>query len=222
MALRLPQLRQRSGETTGEFVYRRLRAAIMAGRVPPAEPVTIRGLAAICGTSPMPVREAIRRLTAERALEFLDNRRARVPGMTQDRFASLVRVRILLERAAATTALPAIDAARLAELRRLDQGIDDIFARGDIGRLIEANLVFHRRIYDVPANDTLLPMIESVWLQLGPFMRMALHGVTVNYRIDRHAQALAAIAAGDAAALADAVEADIQDGIGHVVFEETG
>jgi DNA-binding GntR family transcriptional regulator len=218
--LRLPSLRRRSNETVGEFVHRRLRQAIMTGRLPPGVAVTIRGLAALLGTSSMPVREAMRRLTAERALEFLDNRRARVPDMTDARFAGLIDARILLETEAAKRALPYIDQARLQELRRLDHAINDVYARGDIDRTIEANLAFHRRLYTCPPDDALTPLIESLWLQIGPFMRAALQESSIYYRVDRHVEALAAIDARDPNALALAVEADIRDGIGHLVAQE--
>ena len=218
--LRLPPLRRRAGETVGEFVHRRLRQAIMTGRFPPGVAVTIRGLAALLGTSAMPVREAMRRLAAEQALDLLDNRRARVPDMTEARFAGLVDARILLETAAARRALPAIDPARLQELKRLDQAIDDICSRGDIERTIEANFLFHRRLYTCAPHDALTPLIESVWLQIGPFMRAALRDWPVYDKIDRHKEALDAIEQQDAAALAQAIEADVRDGIAHLRSSE--
>lgn len=214
--LRLPPLRRRAGETVGEFVHRRLRQAIMTGRFPPGVAVTIRGLAALLGTSAMPVREAMRRLAAEQALDLLDNRRARVPDMTEARFAGLVDARILLETAAAKRALAVIDAARLLELKRLDQAINESFARGDIERTIEANFAFHRRLYTFAPHDALTPLIESVWLQIGPFMRAALRDGPVYDKVDRHEEALDALARQDAAALAQAIEADVRDGIGHL------
>ena len=192
----------------------------MTGRFPPGVAVTIRGLAALLGTSAMPVREAMRRLAAEQALELLDNRRARVPDMTPGRFGALIEARVLLEVAAATRALPHVDAARLAELRRLDQTVNEVFARGDIERTIETNLAFHRRLYTLTPDDALTTLIESVWLQIGPFMRAALRDAGVYYRVDRHAEALAAIEARDVRALAVAIEADIRDGIGHLTRPE--
>jgi DNA-binding GntR family transcriptional regulator len=219
-SLRLPALKQRAGETTGEFVHRRLRQAIMTGRFPPGVAVTIRGLAALLGTSAMPVREAMRRLTAERALDFLDNRRARVPDMTDDRFRSLIRTRVMLETEAADRAFPHIDAVRLTELRRADQAVNDSYGRGDVERTIETNLAFHRRMYTLAPDDVLTPLIESIWLQIGPFMRAALKDSRIYYQVDRHAEALAAIASGDRAGLLRAIEADIRDGIGHLAEAE--
>lgn len=220
LPLRLPPARRRTGETIQQFVFRRLRQAIMIGRFPPGRAVTIRGLSALLGVSSMPVREAMRRLVAERALDLLDNRRARVPEMTPERFAALISARILLETDVAVRAMPHIDAARLAELRRLDEAANEAFAAGNMDRTIEANLAFHQRLYGFAPSDAVTPLIESIWLQIGPFMRAALRGATVFNRMDRHAEMLAAIAARDGGALARAIEADVRDGLGHLVAAE--
>ena len=216
--LRLAPARRRACETVQEFAFRRLRHAIMTGRFSPGLAVTIRGLATLLGVSAMPVREAMRRLVAERALDLLDNRRVRVPEMTEARFSALIAARILLECEAARQALPSITPAGLAELRRLDSAADEVFSKGDTERTIEANFAFHRYLYSLAPSDALTPLIESIWLQIGPFMRAALQGATVYNRADRHAEALTAIAAGDAAALARAIEADVRDGIGHLTL----
>ncbi|HAL77244.1 MAG TPA: GntR family transcriptional regulator, partial [Rhodobacteraceae bacterium] len=58
-----------------EIVYQDLRALILLGELIPGEAVTIQGLATRLSAGLTPVREAIRRLTAEGALSFNDNRR---------------------------------------------------------------------------------------------------------------------------------------------------
>ncbi|MDF2995390.1 MAG: transcriptional regulator, GntR family [Xanthobacteraceae bacterium] len=208
-----------NGETVQQWAFRRLRRTVMSGRFPPGRAVTIRGLAEALGTSPTPVREALRRLVAERALVLLDNRRVRVPEMTARRFEDLVAVRTLLETEAAARALPFADAAFLDRLARLNRASDDAVAAGDLEAIIETNLAFHAALYGAPADNVLLPLIESVWLQIGPFMRMALADLHRSYPVDRHAEALEALAAGDEKALRRAIEADIRDGIGHLLAQ---
>jgi DNA-binding GntR family transcriptional regulator len=217
--LRLAPARRRGGETVQEFAFRRLRHAIMTGRFPPGLAVTIRGLAALLGVSAMPVREAMRRLVAERALDLLDNRRVRVPEMDAARFDTLIAGRILLEQEAACRALPYIDRAALAELRRLDAVTEDMFVKRDVERTIEANFAFHRALYSHAPSDVLTPLIESIWLQIGPFMRAALQGAHVHDRPDRHADALTAIMARDGTGLARAIEADVREGVDRLPLE---
>jgi len=59
-----------------------------------------------------------------------------------------------------------------------------------------------------------MPMIESIWLQLGPFMRMALKHLGTFYGIDRHKEITAALRNRDLEALLLAINADIRDAVG--------
>lgn len=204
------------GETVQQWVFRQLRRSVMSGRFPPGQAVTIRGLAEALGVSAMPVREALRRLVAERALVLLDNRRVRVPEMTARRFDELVTVRTLLECEAAARALPFADAAFRGRLDALNRASDAAVEANDTEAMIETNLAFHAALYGGRKENVLLPLIESVWLQIGPFMRMALADLDTHYPVDRHVEALAALETRDEAGLRRAIEADIRDGIGHL------
>ena len=74
-----------SRTTIQDGVYQQLRQALMNGQFNPAQSLTIAGLAETFGTSNMPVREALRRLAAENALEIASNGSARVPVVTAAR-----------------------------------------------------------------------------------------------------------------------------------------
>jgi DNA-binding GntR family transcriptional regulator len=213
----LPMPEREPREPIHQWVFRVLRRAIMSGGFPPGQAVTIRGLADRMGVSAMPVREALRRLVAERALALLDNRRVRVPVMTAERFDELLAARMALETEAAARALPLIDAERLATLHRINGAIDQAVADADAETVVAQNLLFHLTLYGARPDSVLVPLIESVWLQTGPFMRAALEDLPSQDADDHHAAALAAIAGRDAAALRRAIKADIQTGIGHLV-----
>lgn len=213
----LPMPAREAGEPIHQWVFRGLRRAIMSGRFPPGQAVTIRGLADAMDVSAMPVREALRRLVAERALTLLDNRRVRVPIMTADRFDELLAARTGLETEAASRALPLIDAPRLATLHHINSLIDQAVAAGDSETVVAQNFLFHLTMYSARPDSVLVPLIESVWLQTGPFMRVALEDLPAqDDGHDYHQEALAAIAAGDGPALREAIAADIKTGIGHL------
>lgn len=199
-----------------QWVYRVLRRAIMTGQFEPGEPVTINGLAETLGVSAMPVREALHRLVSEGALELLDNRRVRVPDLDAQGFEEVLEARIALETRAAERAMPHIDAARLARLKTFDSLADQALAVRNFGRLVEANFDFHRCLYEARPGTVMLPLIKSLWLRLGPFMRRAGETLSETYQVDRHAEALAAIVKQDAEALKAAIAADIRDGTGHL------
>jgi DNA-binding GntR family transcriptional regulator len=207
---------KQKGESTKKWVYRSLSRAIMSGRFPPGQPVTISGLSESLGVSTMPVRGALDQLIADGALEYLDNRRVRVPDIGPDRFDELIATRIALETVAAERAMHFIDYIRIERLVALDNMIDEAYQAGNIELGIERNFAFHRCMYEVRPSFVLLPLIESVWLRMGPFMREAVAHLHLSYQVDRHLEAIEAIRCRDAAALREAITADIQDGAGHV------
>ena len=63
-----------------------------------------------------------------------------------------------------------------------------------------------------PGSSVLLPLVESLWLQVGPSLRMVVGRLGTGYVVDRHQAAIRAIRARDEAALREAIRADILDG----------
>lgn len=197
-------------------VYEALRDALVTGRIVPGRAVTLRGLAATLGVSPMPVREALRRIAAEGGLVVQANRRVAVPDMTPERFDELVRARSLLEPEAAARALPHIDAARLKRIVAADDRIERCLETGDVEGYMASNHAFHFEIYRAAPSTVLVPLIESLWLRFGPFMRRVYGRFGTAILIDQHERAVAAIRAGDETALREAIRADILDGMNEI------
>lgn len=200
--------------TLQERVYRELREEIMLGRFRPGEAMTIRGLAEKLGTSMMPAREALRRLVAERALDLLPNRRIAVPHMTPETFRELTEARVALEVLAARRAFPETDSKLADRLDAINAAQDDAIARGDWAGYQERNRAFHFTLYECAPGRVLMPLIESLWLQIGPFLYLTRESLGTTYLEDRHVEAIAAIRDRDSDALAMAIEQDIRDGMG--------
>lgn len=206
--------------TVQEWVYRQLRERILTGQFVPGHSVTLRGIATMLDVSPTPVREALRRLVSERALEVHGNRRVSVPTMTRRKFDGLCAVRVSLETLAAERAMPHIDADHLERLRRLDAEVDDAIEKGDVDRYVQRHREFHFSIYRIASDEVLMPLIESVWLQFSPFLRLVINHIGVDYVVDRHADALDALERQDYSALRFAVEADVREGLGSLTESE--
>ncbi len=202
--------------TLHQQVLARLRQSILLGRIEPGQALTIRGLAAELGVSAMPVREALRELVAERGLELMDNRRVRIPLMTIERFDDLIAARVVLEAEAAARAMPYVTDALIARLEAQDAVINEAEAVRDYDAWIGANFAFHAMLYGAAGQSAFLPLIESLWLQIGPFLRRAMRTLSGHYTVDRHSEALAALRRRDTMALRIAIEADIRDGIAHI------
>ncbi|WP_176316001.1 GntR family transcriptional regulator, partial [Burkholderia vietnamiensis] len=63
-----PALQLVESETMADKVYQQLREALMSGRFAPGQALSLRGVAEAVGSSTMPVRAALTRLAADRAL----------------------------------------------------------------------------------------------------------------------------------------------------------
>src|SRR5258708_28602665 len=91
-------------QTLGERAYARLADLLISGRIAPGEKLSLRAAADVLGVSIMPVREAVSRLVADKALEVAANRAVRVPVMSSVQFRDLTKVRIAIEGHAAAEA----------------------------------------------------------------------------------------------------------------------
>lgn len=162
--------------TLGQRVYRGLRDFLMAGQLQPGQKLTLRELAAALNVSPMPVREAVRHLAAEGALEVLPNRRIRVPVITKARFRELLRIRVSIEGLAveeATRRIRMDDVDRMEELNR--QFAAEMQRRQADGvKLWRINKDIHFIMYEAADMPKLLPIIEGLWLQIGPVLHLSL------------------------------------------------
>lgn len=210
----LPELNKPQTMTAQQYAYARLRHGLMVGAIAPGVPVTIRGLAEVMNISPTPVREALRRLSSQNALSVLENRRIVVPEMTPQRFNELVSLRASLEKFAAERALPFVSDRLIDEMEEIDHVMDRAVVRQDRVQLIILNQKFHSWLFCANPDQASLPMIESVWLQLGPFTRVALQHIGAFYAVDRHKEILTALRQRDLAGLKLAIHEDIHDAVG--------
>ena len=202
-------------ETVQDRVYTEMRRALIGGLFEPGQVLTIRGLADALATSTMPVREAVGRLITEKALEALPNRSVRVPPITLERMDDLLRTRILIEGEAIALAAGRMNPRQIAvieamlgewnEMRALNQ-------KKDVDREVTLNQSFHFEIYRACGSAVLIPMIESLWLQSGPCIRVAIYAFSEAGEVDTahfHHTIVSALARQDADAARDALVADI-------------
>lgn len=194
-------------------VYAELRQRLVTGRMSPGHELSTRSIAAELGVSQTPVRDALSRLAAEGAVSIRSKRRVRVPPMTPERFDDLLACRLMLEPEAAVLALPSLTAHHVTALREADAALDTAILQGDADGYMTANHRFHFTLYRAAARATHAQLIETVWLQFGPFMRVV-YGRIGNTKLhDSHQDAINAVVAKDADALRAAIAHDIADGM---------
>lgn len=224
--LTFPALRQVARATLQDQVYRQLREALMSGRFQPGQKLTIRGLAEALGSSPMPVREALQRLSAENAFEVSGTARLRVPMMTAARLREIRDARVALEGLLAERCIQRLEASDLTQIHAIYQDMQQAVDNHDVPRYLWTNFAFHRRIYAVARAELIVAAVETFWLHMGPcFALVAPEAVHLARSMEAHARIVAALEARDGAAARAAVADDIMqaaDSLGRLLVQREG
>lgn len=203
-----------SDEGLNAAVYADLRHRLVTGRISPGHELSTRTLGAELGVSQTPVRDALSRLAAEGAVSIRSKRRVRVPAMTKERFDDLLRCRLMLEPEAAALALPQLTPTHVKRLRAIDATLNHAIRVGDADLYMQSNHGFHFTLYRAHNRRTLTQLIETLWLQFGPFMRVVYNRISAAHLNDNHQAAIRAIEARDVDALRAAIAQDISEGMG--------
>lgn len=189
-----------------ESAYSALRDAFVGGAFAPGEAVSLRDLAAELGTSLTPVREAVRRLVAEGALEDTPSRTLRVPPFDADRMRDLKAARLALESLALERAAPRMGPSEWDALDAL------IAPTGAPGPDLARNHAFHLALYRPSGSEVLLPLIEGLWVQYGAYLNRVVRQEAARAMEEHvhHAGIVAALRAGDLPAAQAALRADVE------------
>jgi DNA-binding GntR family transcriptional regulator len=196
-----------------ETIYVQIKELILFGEVAPGQPLTIHGLAETIGAGVTPVREGIRRLTAEGALAVLENRRVVVPTMTNSWLEQIELVRLTVEPELVAMGAKNAELKDIEELERLDALVDLAIQTGDVRRYLEANYRFHFALYDAAGAVILKRIAEALWVSAGPSLRVVCGRFGTANLVDHHREATAALRAGDFAAVKHAMREDIRQGM---------
>jgi DNA-binding GntR family transcriptional regulator len=202
--------------TLGEQVYGHMRELLMSGRLAPGEKLSLRATAEALGVSMMPVREAVSRLVADRALEVAPNRAVRVPIMTVAQFRELSAVRIEIEGFAAERAAQFASAAEIERIAAAEAAFRTLSLEHDpeLPDAVRLNKEFHFAVYAASGLPTLIEIVGALWLKAGPVINLDLRENPERFAtggaVHFHADALAAIRARDGSAARRAIAGDIR------------
>jgi len=185
-----------------------LRYGLMSGLFVPGQVFSLRKLAAIFGTSAMPVRESLSRLIAANALEELPNRSVRVPRLGTESLEELFELRVRVEGMAAGIAARKTTDEGVRQLEQINQSVKDAHDTGQMGEVLKANQRFHFALYRLSESSILLPMIEGLWLRSGPTMFFSLSSPGL-WDSSSHLDILEALRRRDSKAAEEAMGRDI-------------
>jgi len=212
-----------AGGVMHEHVYEKLREGLISGQLAPGRTLSVRRLASEFDVSAMPAREAIRRLVAIGALELTDTRRVTIAKMSVRKFEEIKVARLELEPVLAAFALDAI-AGKAREktklirtLTKIDALLNEAIKQGDVTDYTKCNSDFHFELYKASDATVLLGLVESLWMQFGPFMRIVIGRLGTSCLVDdRHKEIIEAIETGDKDTLRAALRADVLHGMENI------
>jgi DNA-binding GntR family transcriptional regulator len=202
-------------QTLGERAYTQLSELLFSGRMAPGDKLSLRQAADVLGVSIMPVREAVSRLVADKALEVTPNRAIRVPLMTAAQFRDLTQARVAIEGHVAAIAARTRNNNDLQSIAEAEAAMraESLATAPDLPRAVELNKTFHFAVYEAAHSPTLVEIIRSLWLKVGPVINLDLRAnperLAKGDAIRFHAEVLAAIKAGDEAGARAGISADI-------------
>ncbi|MFO7271650.1 GntR family transcriptional regulator [Sphaerobacter thermophilus] len=159
----LAALRERHARRGGatEIAYWTIRDALRTGILRPGDRLIEVELAAALDMSRTPVREALRRLEAERLVENVPRRGLVVPAITLDDLVDIYEIRGALEGLAARRAAQRMSAAEIEAMRQTVERMERALADDDLEAVSELSRQFHRLLRG-GSPDGRLPTLLSL------------------------------------------------------------
>jgi DNA-binding GntR family transcriptional regulator len=182
-----------------DHVYTALRERILSGDLPRAAKLRQATLADELGVSRTPLREALRRLSAEGLVDFAPNRGATVSELDFGDMRHAWAARVALEPGAARLAAERRDGGAITGMRAAIAAQRS--AGGDKGESFAANRSFHLALAAASGNPHLTRFAEMLWVpRIGVpiYQAQAAEPAGPSAWADEHERIVDAIAAGDA------------------------
>ncbi len=158
--------RQTNKKSKHEQAYSIIRERIFNGTYVPGYRLVIDGLARELGISPVPIREAIRRLEAEGWVEYRPNAGAQVASVDGSKYEEEMTVLALLEGYATVLASKHLDEESVKHLREINARMHHALQAADIPAFARLNKDFHFYIYDRCQNSYLVELLHETWDRL--------------------------------------------------------
>jgi DNA-binding GntR family transcriptional regulator len=159
-------VRQGKKRNKHEQAYEILRERIFNGTYVPGYRLVIDALARELGISPVPIREAIRRLEAEGWVEYRPNAGAQVAAVDASKYEEDMTVLALLEGYATALASTQLGPEDMSRLREINASMHHALQSADIPTFSRLNKLFHFLIYDHCGNGYLIGLLHETWNRL--------------------------------------------------------
>ena len=150
------------------IVFNKLKKAIFSGRLKPGERLVESTLAPQFGVSPIPLREAIRRLEAEKLVEVIPYKGAKVVKTSPQDIEDMYTIVGILEGYAAALTVSRLETFHLEKLKKLHRQMQEEELKRDGKNWLKVNNAFHRVFLDACQRPNLT---ELIYEKIGPLGR---------------------------------------------------
>lgn len=161
-----PEAQTPQAENKAQRVYRTIRDRVVSGEYSPGYRLVLSRLAQEFDVSPVPVREAVRRLEAQGLVDHTRNVGFEVTGVDPARYSEAMETLAILEGAATALSAPHLDTETLARARAVNERMRGIEGALEPVRFTELNLDFHTLLSSACPNAHLLEMLAAEWINL--------------------------------------------------------
>ena len=176
-----------------QLVYELLRERIVEGAYLPGHRIVLDAIIRELGISPMPVREAIRRLEAEGWVDYKPHQGATVSRRDVTSWASEMATLAVLEGYATALACRTFDADSYRYLREVNTRMQEAIQELDVAGVVELDRAFHEHLYSHCPNPHTRAQVMSSGERLGAlrdglFYRVPPRGMVA---VDEHEELVA-------------------------------
>jgi DNA-binding GntR family transcriptional regulator len=200
-------------ETKADAAYRELRRRIVDASLKPGSRLDQEMLAAALGVSTTPLREALRRLEAERLVQRAAHRQVVIAPLSIRELHELYQIRLHLDSLSVRMAAKEANPGLVAEAEKHLASPDPDHPHHGL----ELNRAFHRTIYSASGNDVLTEILDWLWDRTDRY-RILLTGDPADAEVaaGEHRELLSLLASGKAQAAGDLMERHLQRSVDRI------
>ncbi len=199
-----------AGISLNELAYRRFKQALVTLSYKPGEYLNTAQVMSELEMGRTPINQAIHRLANEGLLQVIPRKGVMVSPLSMDDALELIEVRLANEMLCMRLASKRITAVQVAALTALNQQIEAASQRRDRVQMMTLDHQFHQQLAQIAGNNMLADILSVLHARAQRFWASTLSREGhMREVIEEHRAIIAALAAQDDDAAANAAEAHI-------------
>lgn len=201
---------EEAGVSLNELAYRRFKQALVTLSYKPGEYLNTAQVMNDLDMGRTPINQAIHRLANEGLLQVIPRKGVMVSPLSMDDALELIEVRLANEMLCMRLASQKITERQIATLTELNRQIEAASQERDRVRMMTLDHEFHQELAQIAGNNMLADILSVLHARAQRFWASTLSREGhMREVIDEHRVIIAALAAQDSAAAAEAAQAHI-------------